>query len=367
MSEPKSENCPNPASVSFSISRILGQEDKSNNSLHTWIDVIACNTINNNNNNNIINNNNIHNINSINNNIIIMNNKDKHHLLEPSVSPTMMTRMDYQDSSLSASLPPFASFQQKNIIGTYCPWFQGRYRNPYFQFYREIYPVIRSCPSAVSPGMPPSPLDPSHPHLPLPEKLSPPDCSRLSPTVDEASPDVSDSPKSSPIDRDLVGDGTADGDRHKDDKSNSNPNSCDDDRKNRRKKKTRTVFSRSQVYQLESTFDVKRYLSSSERAGLAASLRLTETQVKIWFQNRRNKWKRQLAAELEAANIAHAAHRMVRVPVLYHDGGAVTVSTGPESSNSYSSSLASLRDPRCITHSYTPVSPSLRQSLSGMV
>ncbi|VEN38285.1 unnamed protein product, partial [Callosobruchus maculatus] len=91
---------------------------------------------------------------------------------------------------------------------------------------------------------------------------------------------------------------------------------------NKRKKKTRTVFSRSQVFQLESTFDMKRYLSSSERAGLAASLHLTETQVKIWFQNRRNKWKRQLAAELEAANMAHAAQRLVRVPILYHESAA---------------------------------------------
>uniref|UniRef100_A0A8V0YUF2 Sensory organ homeobox n=1 Tax=Gallus gallus TaxID=9031 RepID=A0A8V0YUF2_CHICK len=44
------------------------------------------------------------------------------------------------------------------------------------------------------------------------------------------------------------------------------------------KKKTRTIFSKSQVFQLESTFDVKRYLSSAERAGLAAALHLTETQ-----------------------------------------------------------------------------------------
>ncbi|XP_031675997.1 homeobox protein HMX1-like [Oncorhynchus kisutch] len=86
-----------------------------------------------------------------------------------------------------------------------------------------------------------------------------------------------------------------------------------------RKKKTRTVFSRSQVFQLESTFDMKRYLSSSERAGIATSLQLTETQVKIWFQNRRNKWKRQMAADLETVNVSHSSQRIVRVPILYHE------------------------------------------------
>ncbi len=101
----------------------------------------------------------------------------------------------------------------------------------------------------------------------------------------------------------------------------SDEDTNNDAMKKRRKKKTRTVFSRTQVYQLETTFDMKRYLSSSERAGLAVQLHLTETQVKIWFQNRRNKWKRQIAAELDAANAAHGSQtqRLLKVPLLYHE------------------------------------------------
>ncbi|XP_014237413.1 homeobox protein Hmx [Trichogramma pretiosum] len=61
----------------------------------------------------------------------------------------------------------------------------------------------------------------------------------------------------------------------------------------RKKKKARTTFTGRQIFELEKQFEVKKYLSSSERAEMAKLLNVTETQVKIWFQNRRTKWKKQ--------------------------------------------------------------------------
>ena len=54
-----------------------------------------------------------------------------------------------------------------------------------------------------------------------------------------------------------------------------------------RKKRTRAAFSHVQVFELEKRFARQRYLSASERSELARVLKLSETQVKIWFQNRR--------------------------------------------------------------------------------
>ncbi|XP_032889643.1 NK1 transcription factor-related protein 2 [Amblyraja radiata] len=58
-------------------------------------------------------------------------------------------------------------------------------------------------------------------------------------------------------------------------------------------RRARTAFTYEQLVALENKFRSTRYLSVCERLNLALALSLTETQVKIWFQNRRTKWKKQ--------------------------------------------------------------------------
>ncbi|XP_067563486.1 homeobox protein Nkx-2.2 isoform X3 [Globicephala melas] len=59
-----------------------------------------------------------------------------------------------------------------------------------------------------------------------------------------------------------------------------------------KKRKRRVLFSKAQTYELERRFRQQRYLSAPEREHLASLIRLTPTQVKIWFQNHRYKMKR---------------------------------------------------------------------------
>uniref|UniRef100_A0A670Y7E4 Homeobox protein Nkx-3.2 n=1 Tax=Pseudonaja textilis TaxID=8673 RepID=A0A670Y7E4_PSETE len=92
----------------------------------------------------------------------------------------------------------------------------------------------------------------------------------------------------------------------------------EEDEEKPRKKRSRAAFSHAQVFELERRFNHQRYLSGPERADLAASLKLTETQVKIWFQNRRYKTKRrQLAADLLSAAPAAKKVAVKLIPSLY--------------------------------------------------
>ncbi|KAK8729522.1 hypothetical protein OTU49_008520 [Cherax quadricarinatus] len=86
-------------------------------------------------------------------------------------------------------------------------------------------------------------------------------------------------------------------------------------------RRRRTAFTSEQLMELEREFQTKKYLTLSERSHIAQTLNLSEVQVKIWFQNRRAKWKRVKAGLVSGSSgggkSATSGHKII-VPIPVH-------------------------------------------------
>uniref|UniRef100_A0A8D3DVU6 Posterior neuron-specific homeobox n=1 Tax=Scophthalmus maximus TaxID=52904 RepID=A0A8D3DVU6_SCOMX len=103
----------------------------------------------------------------------------------------------------------------------------------------------------------------------------------------------------------------------------------------KRNRRVRTAFSLEQLHLLERSFHRCHYLSVLERHTVAAALRLSETQVKIWFQNRRTKWKKERPRGSEPEDA-----RAFASPFAAHAAVCACPSCGPSVPNENSNSLA---------------------------
>ncbi|ELK04925.1 Ventral anterior homeobox 1 [Pteropus alecto] len=96
-----------------------------------------------------------------------------------------------------------------------------------------------------------------------------------------------------------------------------------------RPKRTRTSFTAEQLYRLEMEFQRCQYVVGRERTELARQLNLSETQVKVWFQNRRTKQKKDQGKDSELRSVVSETAATCSVLRLLEQGRLLRLSSAP--------------------------------------
>ncbi|XP_019718996.1 homeobox even-skipped homolog protein 1 [Hippocampus comes] len=130
----------------------------------------------------------------------------------------------------------------------------------------------------------------------------------------------------------------------------------------------RTAFTREQIARLEKEFYRENYVSRPRRCELAAALNLPETTIKVWFQNRRMKDKRQRLAmtwphpadpAFYTYMMSHAAATgnlpypfSSHLPLPYYSHLGMGAGTTPAPATPFPNGLRSLDSFRMLSHPY---------------
>lgn len=102
------------------------------------------------------------------------------------------------------------------------------------------------------------------------------------------------------------------------------------------KKRTRTAYTSHQLMELEREFAEGKYVCRSKRTTVAQELVLTERQVKIWFQNRRMKEKKDLQKRNQAVADSPDSEAMSEAS----SSGVSSAASSPISSSSSTASIS---------------------------